>query len=224
MPEPSIGGGVKNLGGEPPFWGGAGTGGPLAPLAALYGAAAGLRMQARGRQSGLPVICLGNLTVGGAGKTAAALAVAQLLHGAHERPFFLSRGYGGRLAGPVRVNPALHRAADVGDEPILLARLAPPVVARDRVAGAAFARSAGASVIVMDDGFQNPSLAKDLSLVLVDGRRGLGNGRVLPAGPLRAPLELQLNRAQALIVVGTPDGAARVIECAERHGIPLLRG
>lgn len=209
---------------EPAFWWRTGTGGPIAPLAALYGAVAGLRMQARGRQAGLPVICLGNLTVGGAGKTPAALAVVQLLHAAHERPFFLSRGYGGRLAGPVRVNPALHRAADVGDEPILLARLAPTVVARDRVAGAAFARSAGASVIVMDDGFQNPSLAKDLSLVLVDGRRGIGNGRVVPAGPLRAPLELQLARAQALIVVGAADGAARVIERAERRRIPLFRG
>jgi tetraacyldisaccharide 4'-kinase len=167
---------------------------------------------------------LGNLTVGGAGKTPAALAVAQLLHAAHERPFFLSRGYGGRLAGPVRVNSALHRAADVGDEPILLARLAPTVVARNRVAGAAFARSAGASVIVMDDGFQNPSLAKDLSLVLVDGRRGIGNGRVVPAGPLRAPLDLQLDRAQAMIIVGAPDGAARVIEHAERRRIPLFHG
>jgi tetraacyldisaccharide 4'-kinase len=165
---------------------------------------------------------LGNLTVGGAGKTPAALAMAQFLHAAHERPFLLSRGYGGQSAGPVRVNPALHRATDVGDEPILLARLAPTVVARDRVAGAAFARSAGASVIVMDDGFQNPSLAKDLSLVLVDGRRGIGNGRVVPAGPLRAPLELQLDRAQALIVVGAPDGAARVIERVERRKIPLF--
>ncbi|MBO0717112.1 MAG: tetraacyldisaccharide 4'-kinase, partial [Rhizobiales bacterium] len=145
-------------------------------------------------------------------------------HAARERPFFLSRGYGGRLPGPLRVNPALHRAPDVGDEPILLARLAPTIVARDRVAGAAFARSAGASVIVMDDGFQNPSLAKDLSLVLVDGHRGIGNGRVIPAGPLRAPLELQLDRAQALIVVGAPDDAAPVIERAERRGIPLFHG
>jgi tetraacyldisaccharide 4'-kinase len=124
----------------------------------------------------------------------------------------------------VRVNPALHRATDVGDEPVLLTRLAPTVVARDRVAGAAFAASAGASVIVMDDGFQNPSLAKDLSIVLVDGRRGIGNGRVVPAGPLRAPLDLQLDRAQALIVVGAPDGAARVIEHAERRRIPLFHG
>jgi tetraacyldisaccharide 4'-kinase len=209
---------------EPAFWWRGGTGGLIAPLAALYGAVAGWRMRAPGQQAGLPVICLGNLTVGGAGKTPAALAVAQLLHAAHERPFFLSRGYGGRLAGPVRVNPALHRAADVGDEPMLLARLAPTIVARDRVAGAAFARSAGASVVVMDDGFQNPSLVKNLSLVLVDGRRGIGNGRVVPAGPLRAPLELQLDRAQALIVVGAPDGAARAIEHAERRKIPLFHG
>jgi tetraacyldisaccharide 4'-kinase len=209
---------------EPAFWWRAGTGGTLGPLAALYGAVAGLRMRGRGRQAGLPVICLGNLTIGGAGKTPAALAVAQLLHAAHERPFFLSRGYGGQLAGPVRVNPTLHRAADVGDEPMLLARLAPTIVARDRVAGATFARSAGASVIVMDDGFQNPSLAKDLSIVLVDGNRGIGNGRVLPAGPLRAPLELQLDCAQALIVVGAPDGAGRVIDRAERRRIPIFHG
>jgi tetraacyldisaccharide 4'-kinase len=209
---------------EPAFWWRAGTGGLLAPLAALYGAAAALRMRTRGREAGVPVICLGNFTVGGAGKTPAALAVAQLLHAAHERPFFLSRGYGGRLAGPVRVSSALHRAADVGDEPILLARLAPTVVARNRVAGAAFARSAGASVIIMDDGFQNPSLVKDLNLVLVDGRRGVGNGRIVPAGPLRAPLERQLARAQALIVVGSPDGAARVIERAERRKVPVFHG
>lgn len=208
----------------PAFWWRAGTGAALAPLAALYGAAAGLRMRAPGRQAGLPVICLGNLTVGGAGKTPAALTVAQLLHAARERPFFLSRGYGGRLAGPVRVNPALHRAGDVGDEPILLARLAPTIVARDRVAGSNFAASAGASVIVMDDGFQNPSLAKDLSIVLVDARRAIGNGRVIPAGPLRAPLDRQLDRAQALIVVGTGEAAAPVIARAGGRGIPIFQG
>src|SRR5580704_7829538 len=146
---------------EPAFWWQPGTGGLLAPLAAIYGAVAGARMRLRGRRVGVPVICLGNLTVGGAGKTPAALAVAHLLHAAHERPFFLTRGYGGRLPGPVRVNPKIHSAADVGDEPLLLARLAPTVVARDRVAGAQFAHYAGASVIVMDDGLQNPGLAKD---------------------------------------------------------------
>ena len=178
--------------------------------------------ESTGQHAGVPVICLGNLTVGGAGKTPAALAVAHLLHAAHERPFFLSRGYGGQLAGPVRVNPALHRAADVGDEPLLLARLAPTIVARDRVAGAKFAQFAGASVIVMDDGFQNASLAKDLAILVVDGRRGIGNGRIIPAGPLRAPLGLQLDRAQALIVVGPPDGAAAVIERARRHGVTIF--
>jgi tetraacyldisaccharide 4'-kinase len=179
-------------------------------------------MRMQGKRATLPVICLGNLTVGGSGKTPAALAVAHLLHAAHERPFFLSRGYGGKLAGPVRVNPALHHAADVGDEPLLLARLAPTVVARDRPAGAKFAQSAGASVIVMDDGFQNPSLTKNLAILVVDGRRGIGNGRIIPAGPLRAPLDIQLDRAQALMVVGPPDGAAAVIEDAGRRGLAIF--
>ena len=115
---------------EPAFWWQPGGGSLLlSPLAAIYGAVAALRMQRPGRSAGVPVICLGNLTVGGAGKTPAALAVAQLLLAAHERPFFLSRGYGGRLTGPVRVDPAIHSAAAVGDEPLLLARLAPTIVA-----------------------------------------------------------------------------------------------
>jgi tetraacyldisaccharide 4'-kinase len=206
----------------PAFWWRPGTGGFLTPLAAVYGAVAATRMRSKGRSAGVPVICLGNLTVGGAGKTPAALAVARLLLSAPERPFFLSRGYGGRLAGPVRVNPAVHHAADVGDEPLLLARLAPTIVARDRHAGATLARSAGASVIVMDDGFQNPTLSKDLSIVVVDGRRGIGNGRVVPAGPLRAPLGFQLDRAQALLVVGPPEGAAAVVDGAGRRGIAIF--
>src|ERR1700722_6670956 len=146
---------------EPAFWWQPDTGRLLEPFAAIYGMVAAVRMRLRGRRAGVPVICLGNLTVGGAGKTPAALTVAHLLHAAHERPFFLTRGYGGRLAGPVRVNPAIHHATDVGDEPLLLARLAPTIVSRDRPAGAQFAQYAGASVIVMDDGFQNPGLAKD---------------------------------------------------------------
>ena len=207
---------------EPAFWWQSGTGRPLQPFATLYGAAAAARMRWRGRRAGVPVICLGNLTVGGAGKTPAALAVAHLLHAAHERPFFLTRGYGGRLAGPLRVNPAIHHATDVGDEPLLLARLAPTIVARDRSAGAQFARFAGASVIVMDDGFQNPSLAKDLTIVVVDGRRGAGNGRVIPAGPLRAPLGAQLDRTQALLVVGPVEGAADIVTGAEQRGITIF--
>ena len=207
---------------EPAFWWRKGGGGLLAPLAAVYGAVAWGRIQAQGKPAGVPVICLGNLTAGGAGKTPAALAVAHLLLAVRERPFFLSRGYGGKLAGPVRVDPSFHHAADVGDEPLMLARLAPTIVARDRVAGARVARSAGASVIVMDDGFQNPSLIKDLAILLVDGRRGIGNGRVIPAGPLRAPLEIQIARAQALVVVGPPDGAAKILDTARRYRVTVF--
>ncbi len=206
----------------PSFWWRPGRGALLSPLAALYGAAAWLRLRKPGRSVGVPVICLGNLTVGGGGKTPAALAVGRLLLAYGQRPFFLSRGYGGRLAGPVLVHRAVHRAADVGDEPLLLARLAPTIVARNRIAGAQMARGEGASVIVMDDGFQNPTLHKDLAILVIDGRRGIGNGRVLPAGPLRAPLEAQMARAQALIVVGPPDDAAAVVKQAGRHGVALF--
>jgi tetraacyldisaccharide 4'-kinase len=209
---------------EPAFWWRKGGGSLLAPFAALYGAVAWSRIQAQGQSAGVPVICLGNLTVGGAGKTPAALAVAHLLLAAHERPFFLSRGYGGKLAGPVRVDPSFHRSADVGDEPLMLAQLAPTIVARDRVAGARIARAGGAGVIVMDDGFQNPSLSKDLAILLVDGRRGIGNGRVIPAGPLRAPLEIQIARAQAIVVVGPPVGTDRILHTARRYGVTVFHG
>ena len=207
----------------PRFWWQPGRGLLLSPLAALYGAVAWLRMRRAGRRSGVPVICLGNLTVGGAGKTPAALAVGRVLLAGHARPFFLSRGYGGRLAGPVLVNRSVNSAADVGDEPLLLARLAPTIVARNRIAGAQLARFEGAGAIVMDDGFQNPALHKDLAIVVIDGRRGIGNGRVLPAGPLRAPLASQLARAQALIVVGpAAESAAAVAERGRKRGLPLF--
>jgi tetraacyldisaccharide 4'-kinase len=206
---------------EPAFWWQPGGGALLSPLGGIYGIAAALRMRSPGRNAGVPVICLGNFTVGGAGKTPAALAVGRLLLAAHQRLFFLSRGYGGRLAGPVRVDPAVHSAAAVGDEPLLLARLAPTIVARDRVAGAEAARRDGASVIVMDDGFQNPALTKDLAILLVDGRRGIGNGRVLPAGPLRAPLGTQMARAQAVVLVGPTDKTAAIVERARRHDVAI---
>jgi tetraacyldisaccharide 4'-kinase len=209
---------------EPEFWWRDGTGRLLAPLSAIYGAVAAARLQSPGRQAGVPVICVGNLTVGGAGKTPTALAIVKLLLAERERPFFLSRGYGGRLAGPVEVNAASHRAADVGDEPLMLGRLAPTIVARDRVAGAQAARRGGATVIVMDDGFQNPSLAKDLAIVVVDGRRGIGNGRVIPAGPLRAPLRTQIARADALLAIGATAGAAAAIEIATQRGILVFHG
>jgi tetraacyldisaccharide 4'-kinase len=196
----------------------------LAPVASIYGAVAAARLRQTGERAGVPVLCVGNPTVGGSGKTPTALALARLLIDAGERPFLLSRGYGGRLAGPVRVDPQHHRADDVGDEPRLLARGAPTVIARDRVAGARVARSAGAGVIVLDDGFQNPSLAKDLSILVIDGRRGIGNGRVFPAGPLRAPLAAQFDRAQAVLIIGEgPTGAVTARDAeADRAGLSLV--
>jgi tetraacyldisaccharide 4'-kinase len=196
----------------------------LSPLAALYGAVTGARMARSGRAAGVPVVCIGNLTLGGAGKTPTAIAVAHLLGEAGRRPFLLSRGYGGRLPGPLRVDPAVHGAADVGDEPLLLARAAPTIVAHDRVAGAALARSAGAGAIVMDDGLQNPALAKDLSIAVVDARRGIGNGQVFPAGPLRAPLAAQLARVSALLLMGDGAGGDLVVAAARERKLPVFHG
>jgi tetraacyldisaccharide 4'-kinase len=209
---------------EPPFWWRkAGFEARLlAPLGAAYGAIAARRLARGGQRAGVPVVCIGNPTVGGAGKTPAALAIARMLQAAGETPVFLSRGYGGTLAGPVPVDPTSHRAADVGDEPLLLARVAATVVARDRNDGAQAARTAGASVIVMDDGFQNPSLAKDLSVLVIDGKRGIGNGRVIPAGPLRAPLAAQLDRVHALIAVGAPL-AQPIAAMAKARALPIFR-
>jgi tetraacyldisaccharide 4'-kinase len=196
----------------------------LAPFGHLYGTVTAGRLRRPGRGTGVPVVCIGNPTVGGAGKTPTALAVARWLQAAGERPAFLTRGYGGRLAGPVRVDPAVHAAAEVGDEALLLARVAPTMVSRDRVAGAAAAREQGASVVVMDDGFQNPSLVKDVSLLVVDAQRGIGNGRVFPAGPLRAPLAAQLERADALLLIGAGTAADLVGAAAEQRGLPVFRG
>ena len=210
---------------EPAFWWReAGlAAGLLAPLAAVYGAIASARLRQSGARAAVPVICIGNLTVGGAGKTPLTLTLARLLKDAGDTPVLLSRGYGGRLAGPQLVDLARHHAADVGDEPLLLARIAPAVVAHDRVKGAQAAVAAGASVIVMDDGFQNPSLQKNFSVVVVDGRRGIGNGRVVPAGPLRAPLTAQLARADALVVVGTSNAGAGVMAAAQGCGLPVFQ-
>jgi tetraacyldisaccharide 4'-kinase len=211
---------------EPPFWWQpqSRAAALLSPLAHIYGAVAAARLVRAGESAGIKVVCVGNPTLGGAGKTPMALAIAAWLKGAGEAPFFLTRGYGGRLAGPIEVDPRRHNAADVGDEPLLLARVAPTIVARDRRAGARAARAGGASVVVMDDGFQNPSLHKDFSVLMVDARRGLGNGRVFPAGPLRAPLAPQLDRAGALVVIGTEGAAASFVQGAGRRDLPLFSG
>ena len=215
----------------------------LAPLGACYGAIAARNMARPGLRSPAPLICVGNFTLGGAGKTPTAIALARLLLASAHRPFFLSRGYGGRMVGPVLVDkrglalarnggsvsiypPSLageDRVGDVGDEPLLLARVAPTVVARDRPAGVKAAAEAGADTIIMDDGLQNPSVDKDLAIAVVDGRRGIGNGRIFPAGPLRAPLEAQLDHVDAVLLVGPAGRAAqRAIDAAQRRGVQVL--
>ncbi|MGA7712232.1 MAG: tetraacyldisaccharide 4'-kinase [Rhizomicrobium sp.] len=174
----------------------------LAPLGWLYSAS--VAWKARNVvpfRAGVPVICVGNLTVGGTGKTPVAIAIARALIARGRRPFILSRGYGGRMHGPVMVM-AEHTATDVGDEPLLLSAAAPVVVSRDRRQGAELAVELGADVIVMDDGHQNFSLAKDLSLIVVDAEQKFGNRHILPAGPLREFIGQGLQRADAVIVVG----------------------
>src|ERR1700748_1747496 len=154
----------------------------LKPLGALYGAIAVRRMMRQGFDAGIPVICVGNYHVGGAGKTPTVLALAKVLRDLGETPVVLSRGYGGRLRGPVMVEPDRHLANDVGDEPLVLAQTVPVAVARERLDGLALAKSQGATVIVMDDGFQNPAIAKDASLIVIDAQRGLGSAAVFSAG------------------------------------------
>ncbi len=181
----------------------------LQPIGAIWGAVA-IRSYARATpyRSRLPVICIGNFTAGGTGKTPLALEVAGELQRQGCKAVFLTRGYGGRVAGPHWVDHAADKAMDVGDEPLLLARQAPTLVSRDRANGAKAIETGErpADVIVMDDGLQNPSLQRDLSLAVVDGRRGLGNGRVIPAGPLRAPLDFQFGLTDAIVVNEPHDG------------------
>jgi len=179
----------------------------LAPLSWVWTWATARRL-ARGRPAdpGVPVICVGNLTLGGSGKTPVVRELARLLAGSGRDVHILTRGHGGRLAGPLRVDATAHTAVQVGDEALMMARDAPVWVARDRAAGARAAVAGGAQILVMDDGHQNPSVKKTLSLVVVDGetRDGewpLGDGAVFPAGPLREPFDVGLARADAVVVL-----------------------
>jgi tetraacyldisaccharide 4'-kinase len=193
----------------------------LAPLGALYAWGAARRLeQAEQYRPAVPVICIGNVVAGGAGKTPVAIALAKRLIAAGRHPHFLSRGHGGTEIGPRAVDLLRHDAARVGDEPLLLAGCAPTWVARDRSEGAVAAVATGADLIVMDDGFQSGRIAIDLGLLVVDGTYGFGNGRVIPAGPCREPPERAFARADALVIVG--EDRAGLAERAAAADLPVI--
>ena len=195
----------------------------LHPVGSLYGRATARRMRGPGERADAPTICVGNFVAGGAGKTPAALALARMLIANGRRVAFLSRGYGGaERVEPLMVDANAHTAAIVGDEPLLLARIAPCWVGTDRVRSAKSAIDAGANVLVLDDGLQNPALVKDLAFAVVDGETGFGNGLCVPAGPLRAPVSAQLPFVRALIVLGGDEEALSAI-AGSAPGKPLIR-
>jgi len=194
----------------------------LLPAALIYGWVARTRRGcSRAPGHKVPVVCVGNLVVGGAGKTPATLAIADRLAATGLTVHFATRGYGGRLAGPVRVDPARHTFKDVGDEALLLARHAPTWVASNRGVGVQAAAD-GAHVVVMDDGFQNPSVRSDLAFVVIDAGQGFGNGLVLPAGPMRERARDGLARASCVVLVGPAQPASAVAEAVKQSGARVL--
>ncbi len=210
----------------PSFW--SRPAGPLTGLLAVAGApyhlATRLRFAfAKPKDTKIPVICVGNFTAGGAGKTPTAIAIAKHLISQGYNPVFLSKGYGGSAIGPVLVDVARHQAHEVGDEPLLLGRTGPVIVAKDRQAGAQAAIETGADIIIMDDGLQDPSLKKTITIAIVDGQTGIGNGQVIPAGPLRARLGFQLSHTDAVLLVDAGKAGAQVSAQAKSAAIPCFQ-
>lgn len=194
----------------------------LWPVSSLYGLIAARRMEsARRERVGVPVLCVGNPTVGGAGKTPLAIALARQVEAMGLAPGFLTRGHGGSLGKPHLVDPHHDSAKSTGDEPLLLARHAPTAVTPNRAAGARLLIGEGCDFLIMDDGFQSARIHFDYGLLVVDARRGLGNGHIIPGGPVRAPLVNQLRHAHAVIRMGEGDGADRVVRLAARAGRPV---
>ncbi len=194
----------------------------LSPFSWIYGSIAGWRMGKKPRHiSKVPVLCIGNFIAGGAGKTPTAIAIARAAKKKNFKPGFLTRGYGGGITTATFVDLDKHNSHDVGDEPLLLAENFLTVVSPDRVNGALMLETQNIDFIIMDDGFQNPSLNKDYSLVVVDARRGIGNGFAMPGGPLRASLGAQLAFASAVLVIGRSTGADKLIRAAARRAKPI---
>jgi tetraacyldisaccharide 4'-kinase len=207
----------------PEFWTGDGRG-PwpllLSPIAAIYAQATARRVAKPGWRAPVPVICCGNATAGGAGKTTLAQDIGRRLANRGVAVHFLTRGYGGNTKGPTRVDPARHDSTTVGDEALILAAERPTWVAADRAAGARAAIEAGAQALVMDDGLQNPTLEKDLSFLTMDGSYGFGNGWVIPSGPLREPVAAAAARSHAAVLIGADEvGAVSALP----PNLPVLR-
>lgn len=194
----------------------------LSPLGLLYGASVAAKARrAKPYRPKAKVLCIGNLTAGGSGKTPVAIAMGEALKARGKKVFFLTRGYGGSARGPLLVKDT-HKAAEVGDEALLLARVAPTIVARARAQGAAMADAQGADIIIMDDGHQNFTLAKDVSVLVVDAKSGFGNGRMIPAGPLREPVAQGVARADAVVMMLETGGPATPPDLRDFAG-PIVR-
>ncbi|MEN3930340.1 tetraacyldisaccharide 4'-kinase [Microvirga sp. W0021] len=193
----------------------------LSPVAWLYSSIAARRLKKHPTQVSVPVICIGNFTAGGAGKTPTTIAICEMLKAKGEKPFFLSRGYGGTETGPTLVKPEHHTSQMVGDEPLILAKHAPVIISQDRIKGAEFAEAHGATVIIMDDGMQNPYLAKDLTIAVIDGQTGLGNGLSIPAGPLRMAMKHQWPLADIIFILGEGKAGQQIAETAIAKGKPV---
>lgn len=199
----------------------------LYPLSVIYGQVALSRFNKSPRyKAHIPVLCIGNLVAGGAGKTPTAISLGKKAKALGLYPVFLTRGYRGSLTGPVEVRPESHSISEVGDEALLLARTAPTIVSADRVAGAKLAEDMAqyqeAAIIIMDDGFQNPHLHKDFNLVVIDAAQSIGNGFVMPAGPLRVPLLPQVRRADQFVLAGQGEQAPRLRQILAKLGKAIM--